>query len=290
MPDPIDYPADPLNLLAVELEPTPDDPEREVNFKDTLHRAVDAIEGGAKPDEVAAALAAALTDDEWNSLRDTVREGWASETAPDRPVGALCLALAELGGRSFEPHFDGSEVARVVRERDEAREKLAEYGALLQDVGILVEAVADLGGNLPDEEWTTRTGANDAVARGLKVVLARGLARRALHMLAQADAPAPDLQARIAALVAAGASLQMMTAPFHADDPRAAAFCDLIPDNDEFTPFENMIVATNEDTNRADGWAWALCWKRLDTLDARKSELWPDDHAEPEDDDETEED
>lgn len=41
-------------------------------------------------------------------------------------------------------------------------------------------AITKVAGNLPDERITSRTGANDAVQRGLMVVQAREIARKAL--------------------------------------------------------------------------------------------------------------
>jgi len=43
-----------------------------------------------------------------------------------------------------------------------------------------LRAIANVAGNLPDEQLSSRTGPNDAVARGLQLVQARAIARAAL--------------------------------------------------------------------------------------------------------------
>ena len=43
-----------------------------------------------------------------------------------------------------------------------------------------LEAISAIAGNLPDDRLTTRTGANDAAARGLMVTEARRIARAAI--------------------------------------------------------------------------------------------------------------
>lgn len=43
-----------------------------------------------------------------------------------------------------------------------------------------LESIANLGGNLPDEQLTTKTGANVAVMRGLMYTEARRIARGAI--------------------------------------------------------------------------------------------------------------
>jgi len=43
-----------------------------------------------------------------------------------------------------------------------------------------LEAISAIAGNLPDDRLTTRTGANDAVARGLMVTETRRIARAAI--------------------------------------------------------------------------------------------------------------
>jgi hypothetical protein len=55
--------------------------------------------------------------------------------------------------------------------------------ARLKRVEKYLKAIASLGGNLPDEALTTRTGPNDARARGLMYVEARRLAVEA-HRIA----------------------------------------------------------------------------------------------------------
>ena len=49
----------------------------------------------------------------------------------------------------------------------------------LHRIEIYLNAIADLGGNLPDERLTTATGPNDAKARGIMFVEARRLALEA---------------------------------------------------------------------------------------------------------------
>jgi hypothetical protein len=46
-----------------------------------------------------------------------------------------------------------------------------------------VRAIASLGGNLPDDRLTSRTGPNDAAARGLMYTEARRLANEAKALL-----------------------------------------------------------------------------------------------------------
>jgi hypothetical protein len=45
----------------------------------------------------------------------------------------------------------------------------------------VLKTIAKLGGNLPDDRLTSKTGPNDAVARGLMYVSARELALAALE-------------------------------------------------------------------------------------------------------------
>ncbi len=65
--------------------------------------------------------------------------------------------------------------------------------------------IAMLGGNLPDERLTSRTGPNDAVSRGLMVTAAREIALNALShsnkspLLKTKDDPMPE---RIGELIA----------------------------------------------------------------------------------------
>jgi len=72
---------------------------------------------------------------------------------------------------AFEP---GGAFAALLAERDEARaqrERLAEA----------LSYIAIIGGNLPDEHLTDRTGPNDARARGLMYCEARRIARAELE-------------------------------------------------------------------------------------------------------------
>jgi len=57
------------------------------------------------------------------------------------------------------------------------------HGAAVGDILVFercLRKIAGLGGNLPDDRLTSKTGANDAVSRGLMYVEARRLAREAL--------------------------------------------------------------------------------------------------------------
>lgn len=66
-----------------------------------------------------------------------------------------------------------------------------------------LEQIAALGGNLSDDRLTARTGANDAVSRGLMYCEARRLARAALA------APEPgDAEAKLAKIREATAVLR----------------------------------------------------------------------------------
>lgn len=51
------------------------------------------------------------------------------------------------------------------------------------DVKNTLKQITEIAGNLSDDQITTRTGANDAVARGELVVLARKLAQYALDQI-----------------------------------------------------------------------------------------------------------
>jgi hypothetical protein len=50
-----------------------------------------------------------------------------------------------------------------------------------------LERVASLGGNLPDDRLTSRTGGNDAAARGLMYVNARFIATTALFAVSNGE-------------------------------------------------------------------------------------------------------
>lgn len=59
----------------------------------------------------------------------------------------------------------------------------------LQEATSTLEYIAGLAGNLPDERLESRTGPNDAVARGILVVAARAAAKATLAKIA---AESPD--------------------------------------------------------------------------------------------------
>lgn len=65
----------------------------------------------------------------------------------------------------------------------EGEKPVIDFEVRLSRVEKYLRAILRLGGNLPDEALTTRTGANDAVARGLLVVEARRLATEALRIV-----------------------------------------------------------------------------------------------------------
>ena len=70
--------------------------------------------------------------------------------------------------------------ATVRRHLDELQRSMAKMGAERERLLGTLRQIAEVAGNLPDERLTTRSGANDAVARGLMVVTARTLANDAL--------------------------------------------------------------------------------------------------------------
>lgn len=55
-----------------------------------------------------------------------------------------------------------------------------------------LEFIASLGGNLPDDRLTDRTGPNDAAHRGLMYTQARAIARNALAAISGQGVDAPD--------------------------------------------------------------------------------------------------
>lgn len=92
----------------------------------------------------------------------------ALESERDR----LRLRIAEL-----ERNIDAMDAGEVLEERDRLREALGRIVAI--------------GGNLPDDRLTNRTGANDAAHRGLMYVQSREIARATLAT-SKADTPAPS--------------------------------------------------------------------------------------------------
>jgi len=61
--------------------------------------------------------------------------------------------------------------------------KSEERAAKLHQALARIRAIASLGGNLPDDRLTSRTGPNDAAARGLMYTEARRLANEAVQLL-----------------------------------------------------------------------------------------------------------
>ena len=59
----------------------------------------------------------------------------------------------------------------------EGIERLSNYVRVMSDALL---AISQIAGNLPDNRLTSRTGPNDAVARGLMIVHARRIAIEAL--------------------------------------------------------------------------------------------------------------
>lgn len=66
------------------------------------------------------------------------------------------------------------------------------YSTRSEDLIRALEGIAAIGGNLPDEELTTRTGANDAVHRGLMYVGARHIAQEAIAKWRMWDTDCPE--------------------------------------------------------------------------------------------------
>lgn len=58
---------------------------------------------------------------------------------------------------------------------------------LLKEAIKALESIALLGGNLPDERLTSKTGANDAVARGIMYTAARKIASSYLEQKASSE-------------------------------------------------------------------------------------------------------
>lgn len=89
------------------------------------------------------------------------------------------VATHELGHNSG-PHVGGMMKPTVVKPRAEympqgAEDEISAYRAAL-------EAIAGIGGNLPDDRLESATGPNDARLRGGMVISARAIAREALGM------------------------------------------------------------------------------------------------------------
>ena len=63
----------------------------------------------------------------------------------------------------------------VEQQEKAARILIAQENLALEAIRAL-EAISLIGGNLPDDRLTSKTGANDAVARGIMYTSARGIA------------------------------------------------------------------------------------------------------------------
>ena len=68
------------------------------------------------------------------------------------------------------------QAAALIAEQDATARLFAAAPTLAE----ALREIAGCAGNLPDEQLTTRTGASDAVARGLMVTRMRAIARAAL--------------------------------------------------------------------------------------------------------------
>jgi hypothetical protein len=77
-------------------------------------------------------------------------------------------------------HISQVEQNNEMRKRANARLKL-------QMVAQRVRTIASLGGNLPDDRLTSRTGPNDAAARGLMYTEARRLANEIESILEEVE-------------------------------------------------------------------------------------------------------
>ncbi len=62
-----------------------------------------------------------------------------------------------------------------------AQERAREHAREVERLRAALAAVAGIGGNLPDESLTTRTGPNDSVHRGNMYCHSRAIARKALE-------------------------------------------------------------------------------------------------------------
>lgn len=87
------------------------------------------------------------------------------------------LSLKELPARSYSTPYaivnsDGDQIAEC---HD------YETAALFVSAVLACESIVFIGGNLPDERLTDKTGPNDAAHRGVMYVEARRLARTAIE-------------------------------------------------------------------------------------------------------------
>jgi len=63
----------------------------------------------------------------------------------------------------------------------EALQELFKLNKQITELRAVLRVIAELGGNLPDDRLTSKTGANDAAHRGLMYCEARRIAREALE-------------------------------------------------------------------------------------------------------------
>ncbi len=85
--------------------------------------------------------------------------------------------------RALRRAVDGFDF-RIVR-HTHIEELVAEGGEMnterIQELEAALRVIVELGGNLPDDRLTTRTGPNDAAQRGIMYCAARSIALRALE-------------------------------------------------------------------------------------------------------------
>lgn len=72
-------------------------------------------------------------------------------------------------------------ISQVENEQNTAAQQTRRIA--IQQALAYVRTIASLGGNLPDDRLTTKTGPNDAVARGLMYTEARRMANEAAKLL-----------------------------------------------------------------------------------------------------------
>lgn len=111
------------------------------------------------------------------TIRSAREEGYAEGLRDD--VNSLVgVTLRELVDQVQD--WKGR-AARLTRDRNEVAADLEASRLLCGRLADMLQAIADLGGNLPDEKLTLPTGPNDAAARGLMYTEARRIAREGLR-------------------------------------------------------------------------------------------------------------
>lgn len=97
-------------------------------------------------------------------------EPWMKRNDPDDPGFRVAWPSLNLVGCGAAVSEEMRKFCREVVRRCNSYEALVSA----------LEHITLLGGNLPDDELTRRTGPNDSVARGMKYVAARQIARATL--------------------------------------------------------------------------------------------------------------